>query len=288
LESGVFEEGVTNTWRDRGIDTSSKIFKEWKKRRILMVAGALFGTAVGILGVLLLYLTYRRLSSVIRIFTASEVSAIDFRSGSASGQVCVQGTAAPSGATITAPVSGEDAVFFHVRAKYHSRQNSPRWRTFTNEFESVPFAIQTETGQIPVHLGAGDGEVGRRVHNPGPVDTERKVPVDELNDRQDEFLRTDGGEEKFNQKVSRLADKPIKLLEERVEPGETVYLHGSVMKADGGETVLAADRITSSRYEGIVTDIGKSIFFGLFGAFLCLAFLLVGLPSLKDLLLSLL
>jgi hypothetical protein len=253
-----------------------------------MVAGALFGTAVGILGVLLLYLTYRRLSSVIRIFTASEVSAVDFQSGSASGRVCVQGTAAASGVTVEAPVSGEDAVFFHVRAKYHSRQNSPRWRTFTNEFESVPFAIQTETGQIPVHLGAGDGEVGRRVHNPGPVDTEQKVPVDELNDRQDEFLRTDGGEEKFNQKVSRLADKPIKLLEERVEPGEAVYLHGSVMEADGGETVLAADRITSSRYEGIVTDIGKSIFFGLFGAFLCLAFLLVGLPSLKDLLLSLL
>lgn len=244
--------------------------------------GIVFSLLLALVGIGIIHHAYLRLRTVVKTLAATPVSPHKLKTGTENltGPVEYEGTVVPLDDTLTTPVSETEAVFYHARAKYHSKQNAPRWRTFAYELDSTPFLIRGDNGVVGVHAGVSDDEAGNNPHNPLPVRTDERVPLDALTDRHRELLKREHGGTSLVQTLNSLTGKPLRFVEERIEPGENVYVVGSLEQDATGRPVIAADRITEHQTQGLLSDVLVSTGMILFALFLISTFLMVGLPNL--------
>jgi len=228
--------------------------------------GALFGTALGICGVLAVIDGYNKFRRAYRLTTLPR-SGVAALTGVEPGRVVqVSGTVEATGSLVTAPYSGTDCALCKTTVQYHSAHNSPAWRTVDAAVRGDAFALTDDTGRVTVD--ASDADIETAVAEEGRCPADREAAPPTLTPL---LTRADGGE----YATVKLTGRDLKLLERRIVPGDEVTVLGEV-RPDGS---VGATQVGGLGARGLAALVGAAAFQVVFGAFLVSVLWFVALPN---------
>jgi len=228
--------------------------------------GALFGTALGLVGVLVFLDGLGKLRRAYRLTVVPRSDLARLSEYAPGAVVQVTGTVEPTEPPVTAPYSKADCVLWKTTAQYYSQLNSPAWRTVTAAVHGDRFALSDHSGRVAVDASAADVELPVTEEGRCPADPEAAPP------RLEPFLTREGGEPYA---TVELTGRDLKLLEQRVDPGSEVTVLGEV-DADGS---ISARQVGGVGRRGIAAMLAAAGFQTVFGAFLISVLWFVALPN---------
>lgn len=218
----------------------------------LLVLGGLIATAWGVNRMSL----YRKMAAT----PTSDVQDVD-----GPGRVELVGSAQPiDGRTIEGPLTGNEALVAGWRVEeWQKGSKNSQWVEVSEGFESVPFELEDGSGTIRVDprsdvSSAGLGELNGTGSLPHGVDVDETVvdfqtldlvdqlePGDDKPDRIARFEREESTVSDQTGSVTNVFDTERKggerlYREDRIEPGQSVYVLGTVQSQDG-ETFRLSD-----------------------------------------------
>lgn len=188
--------------------------------------GALFTLGLAILGVALLGYGGRGLAPVYRMWHGDPVAVRDLEHRE--GPVEVQGTAVGDGRAVVAPFSGRECLACRYAVdEYRSAGKHSHWETLTEGAGGVPFLVDDGTGTVPVDPAGADLRL--------EAHTTRVDAGDEPPERIAEYVQqtdpVDPNDQTWDLGVLELhVGNDQRFLERRLDPGEDVYVYGSVAR----------------------------------------------------------
>jgi len=227
--------------------------------------GALFGTALGAAGLLILVDGLARLRKIVRLTVASPTDVASL-SAVGDGTMKVSGTVREAKDLVTAPLSGTRCCLCRTAVKYYSATNAPRWRTVTTDVRGRRFELADATGRVTVDAADADLKIDPAVEGECPSDR------DAAPERLRPLLTRDDGEPYATVRLTR---RHLRIVERRLDPGTDVTALVSV--APDGSVV--ASRIGGIDAASVARDVAVALFLVLFGLFLVSVLWFVALPN---------
>lgn len=195
------------------------------------LAFPLLGLVLTLIGGYYLYTGGRRLPLLYHLYTGDPVSIRDLVYHE--GPVEVEGTARIDEDCATAVFSGTDCLAYEYEVQeYQSSGNSSSWQTLKQGGRAVPFLVEDATGSVLVEPTAPELHLESwrfRVEG-GEEPPERIANFIDLVDE------VDSQQQSLNLVITELDyGNDQRFIERRLEPGEPVYVYGTVERADLGE-----------------------------------------------------
>lgn len=204
---------------------------------------SLFGSVLTFIGGYYLYTGGRRLPLLYHLYTGDPVPIRDLVYHD--GPVEVEGTARIDEDCATAVFSGTDCLAYEYEVQeYRSSGNSSSWQTLTKGGRAVPFLVEDTSGSVLVEPTAPELHLESwRLRVKGGEEPPERIAnfIDLVDD-------VDSQQKSVNLVITELDyGNDQRFIERRLEPGEPVYVYGTVERAAAGEW-------GSGRIDGTLTD----------------------------------
>jgi len=195
------------------------------------LAVSLLGAVLSLIGGYYLFTGGRRLPLLYRLYTGEPVPIRDLVYHD--GPVEVEGTARIDEECATAVFSGTDCLAYEYEVQeYKSSGKSSSWQTLKQGGRAVPFLVEDASGSVVVEPVAPELHLESwRFRVAGG-----EKPPERIANFIDFVDEVDSQQKSVNLVVTELDyGNDQRFIERRLEPGEPVYVYGTVERADLGE-----------------------------------------------------